>query len=137
MKLKMKLLLFSFTLFSLSMFSQNINGTYLSENSSATYADGKNETFNNKSIIKINLDENSIPIGKFEIIVGSQNTKLNYTLTGNKKYEYIGDKTFITYDAEFGASKIKCLVGFEVHMEALFITLENKSIFVWEIKEKF
>lgn len=136
MKLKNNFLLIAFMFISLSMSSQNINGTFLSEYSDATYPDGKRESFNNKSVLKVELDDNLIPIGTFEIIVGSQNKKLKYTITGNKKYEFIGDKTFIVYEAEFGTSKIKCLVGFEVHMEQVFIKLENNSFFAWEIKEK-
>lgn len=133
-KINIQFLLFMF--FSISMYSQNINGTYLSEYSDATYPDDKRESFDNKSILKIELDDDSAPVGILEIIVGIENKKIKYTIIGNKKYEYIGDKTFIIYTAEFSTSKLKCLVGFEVHMKQVFIKLENNSFFAWEIKEK-
>lgn len=136
MTLKNKLTSLLFMLLSLSMYSQKINGTYLSEYSDATYPDGKQESFNNKCILKIDINDNQNSTGTFQIIIGSENEKLNYKIIGNKKYEFIGDKTFIIYDAEFGASKLKCIVGFEAHMEQVFIKLENDSFFAWQIKEK-
>lgn len=136
MILQKLLTLFAFTFISLSLQGQNINGTYLSEYADANYPDNTSKVFDTKTILKIEINDNPNPSGELEIVLGSENIKFNYTIIGNKKYVYIGEKTFITYDAEFSDSKIKCLVGFEIHMELVFVKLENNSVFSWGIKEK-
>lgn len=133
-----------FSIGTLTMYSQEINGLYTTSFTSFNNPNDTSKNFFKPSTEKILIDiyDYPKPNGSASIIDNSEEVTVNikFVLTGKKEVGFIDGITFITYEAFIyllnRKTPSKCTIAVDSDLKTFFVLFENNSIQSWELKSK-